>query len=140
MDTSLGKMIGLAVAHSSWPPWRLGRFWLELLGPTGNDLPPIVSIVDLLAWLHELDVDFRYRPTIRLLEVLKRFLIVPTQEILISDGHQGFLAAQTQFVIPAQLSLLSILSRPWFSASWPHCRADWRPWRHGCSYFPFESV
>lgn len=88
-------MVWLSVAHPSRPPWRLGRIWLKLLGPTSNYFSPVVRIVDLLAGLHELDVGFGYNSAIRLLEVLEDLLIVTTQEIRVTEGDRSLLVADT---------------------------------------------
>lgn len=79
------------MAHSRRPPWRLGLAGVQLLSSASHDLPPVVRINQLLAWLHEFDVGFCQDSAVRLLEILKYPLIVPPQKVIVSNADQGFL-------------------------------------------------
>lgn len=103
--TSFGKMIGLAVAHPRWPPWRLGLIGVQLFGLAVDNLPTIVGIVDLLARLYELDVGLGDDSAVRLLQVNEDLLVVFAEDVFVLDRDGGFLVAHTELFVPGFPSL-----------------------------------
>lgn len=83
--TNFGKMVWLSVAHTRRPPRRLRLIWTQLLRATGNDLPTIVWVIDLLARFHELHIGFGNDSTVGLLKILKDLLIVSAKDVFVLD-------------------------------------------------------
>ena len=80
-------MIRLLVRNPRRPPSWLRQFRVNSLRSASHVPPAVVWMVDLLARLDQLDPCLGNHPAVELLEVVKGFLIVPTQEILVSDAQ-----------------------------------------------------
>lgn len=76
-------MIRFTMANSGGPPWRLSLIWVELMDTTSHRLSSIIWIMNLLAGLNKLHVDFSQEFAVCLLQVLENLLIVSAQEVFI---------------------------------------------------------
>lgn len=85
MLTRFEQMIRLFVQDTSRPPRRLRELRVNTLRDTGNHPAPVIRVVDLLPRLDKLNIGFRNRPAVELLEILKCLLIVPSQQRPVPD-------------------------------------------------------
>ena len=82
-------MVRFTVQDIGRPPSRFGAFGVDAPRHAPDDFASVVRVMHLLPWLDELDVRFGDGPTIQLLEVLEGSLIVPPQEVPITNSKEG---------------------------------------------------
>lgn len=84
------------MSYSSRPPRGLRELGIKLLRGPLNNLSSIVWVVDLLSGLHQFDVCFGQNPAVDLLQALKGFLVVTSQEaVILNRQHRPLVAVDT---------------------------------------------
>lgn len=86
-------MVGLSMCDTKWPPGWLCHLWIEVSRDSSNKFSPVIRIIHLLSGLDEFDICFSDGSTVDLLQTLKRFFIVFSQKLSVSERQHGLLMA-----------------------------------------------